>query len=94
MLFSRKVAVNRAVIVSVVSRNLLIPAVVWAALLALGMTGAVTKESVLTLAIPTASICVILAVQYHTEEQEMASMLFVSTILSVVTMGAFIWLTA
>jgi malonate transporter and related proteins len=43
---------------------------------------------------PTASLCVILAVQYQTAEQEMASTLFFSTILSVVTMGAFIWLTA
>jgi malonate transporter len=49
---------------------------------------------VLTLAMPTASLCVILAVQYQTAEQEMASTLFFSTILSVVTMGAFIWLTA
>lgn len=63
-------------------------------MVALGMAPAVTREAVLTLAIPTASICVILAVQYQAAEQEMASTLFFSTILSVVTMGGFIWLTA
>lgn len=46
-----------------------------------------------TLAIPTASIAVIFAVEYKTGEQEMASTLFWSTILSVITMGGFIWFT-
>ena len=46
-----------------------------------------------TLAIPTASIAVIFAVEYRSGEQEMASTLFWSTILSVITMGGFIWLT-
>jgi malonate transporter len=54
---------------------------------------AVTREAVLTLAIPTASLAVIFAVQYHTAEREMASILFFSTISSVVTMAAFIWVT-
>ena len=94
VLFSRRVAVSLPVVVSVAARNLAIPAVVWGGMVALGMAPAVTREAVLTLAIPTASICVILAVQYQAAEQEMASTLFFSTILSVVTMGGFIWLTA
>lgn len=51
-----------------------------------------TMESVLAMAIPTASITVILAVQYHTAEREMASILFISTTLSIITIGLFIWL--
>lgn len=94
VLFSRRVAVSLPVVVSVAARNLAIPAVVWGGMVALGMAPAVTREAVLTLAIPTASICVILVVQYQAAEQEMASTLFFSTILSVVTMGGFIWLTA
>lgn len=47
-----------------------------------------------TLAIPTASIAVEIAVEYKTGEQEMASTLFWSTILSVITMSGFIWFTA
>lgn len=46
-----------------------------------------------TLAIPTASIAVIFAVQYKIGEKEMASTLFWSTILSVITMGLFIYIT-
>jgi malonate transporter len=49
---------------------------------------------VVTLAIPTVLLYVILAVQYQVAEQEMAPTLFFSTMLSVVTMDAFIWLTA
>jgi malonate transporter and related proteins len=37
---------------------------------------------------------VTLAVQYQMAEQEMASILFFSTVFSVITMGGFIWLTA
>jgi malonate transporter len=43
-------------------------------------------------AVPVPSACIILAVQYHAAEQEMASTLFFSTLLSVLTTGAFIWL--
>jgi malonate transporter and related proteins len=47
---------------------------------------------VVTLAIPTAPIAVILAVQYQTVEQDMGSILGFSTISSIITMGGFIWL--
>lgn len=94
VLYSRRVTLSPAVGLSVVARNILIPAVIWGLMLLLGTGAEMTREVVLTLAIPTASIAVILAVQYQTAEQEMASTLFFSTILSVITMGAFIWLTA
>ena len=50
------------------------------------------RELMLTIAIPTAPICVILSVQYQRAEQEMASTLFFSNILSIFTTGAFIWI--
>jgi predicted permease len=52
------------------------------------------REAVITLAIPTAAMAVILAVQFKIAEQEMASSLLFSTVLSVPTMGAFMFLTA
>ena len=94
VLFSRRVVFNRAVAVSVLARNIVIPAAMMALVRLLGWPADVSREAVLTLAIPTSSIPVILAVQYQTAEQEMASTLFFSTVLSVVTMGGFIWLTA
>lgn len=93
VLFSRRVSISFPVVLAVAARNLIIPGVMLAGLMLLGAAPDLTRESVLTLAIPTASIAVILAVQYQTAEQEMASILFFSTILSVFTMGMFIWLT-
>jgi malonate transporter and related proteins len=94
ILFSRRVALSLPTGISVFTRNIIVPAAAWGLLLAARVAPETTREAVLTLAMPTASLCVILAVQYQTAEQEMASTLFFSTILSVVTMGAFIWLTA
>jgi malonate transporter and related proteins len=94
VLFSRRVAANLAVAVAVAARNILIPGAMWGLLLLLGVKPVITREAILTLAIPTSSLPVILAVQYQTAEQEMASTLFFSTVFSVLTMGGFIWLTA
>ena len=62
-------------------------------LAAAGMSHALLREAVLTMAIPVASIVVILAVQYKQAQREMASSLFFSTVLSIVTLGVFIALT-
>jgi malonate transporter and related proteins len=94
VLYSRGVTITRAVSVAVFARNVAVPALIWGFMYLLGADPAVTREAVLTLAIPTASLAVIFAVQYQMAEREMASTLFFSTILSVVTMAAFIWLTA
>jgi malonate transporter len=94
VLYSRRVALDLKVSISVLARNIVIPGVMWGLMVLVGMNGQAMREVVLTLAIPTASIIVIFAVQYHAAEQEMASTLFFSTIFSVATMGGFIWLTA
>jgi len=94
VLFSRRVAADFFVTVSVVARNILIPGAIWGLMLLLGVEPAITRKAVLTMAISTSSLPVILAVQYQTAEQEMASTLFFSTIFSVLTMGGSIWLTA
>ena len=51
------------------------------------------REAVITMAVPAASLAVILAVQFKTAEQEMASSLLFSTVLSIPTMGLFMFLT-
>lgn len=92
ILYSHRVTLNRQIAVSVVSRNLVIPALVGVIVFLLDMRPETGKEAVLAMAIPTSSVCVILAVQFKTAEQEIASTLFFSTILSLPTMGLFIWL--
>lgn len=94
ILFSRRVSFSRVVGMLVFARNIVVPALAWGIAVFFGMSQDTIRETVLTLAIPTGTIAMIVAVQYQTEEQEMASMLFFSTVLSVVTLGVFIGLTA
>lgn len=90
MLYSYKVAFNRSIAISVIVKNVLLPLVILGIGLLIGADSHTLNISVITIAIPTASICVILAVQYKTAEQEMASILFFSTIFSIISMGAFL----
>ena len=93
VLFAQKVSVSREVIINVLSKNIVLPAIVLCAMFLLGLPSVDNGLVSVTLAIPTASIAVIFAVEYKSAEQEMASTLFWSTILSVITMGGFIWIT-
>lgn len=90
MLYSYKVALNSSIAVSVIVKNVLLPLVILGIGWFIGVDRNTLNISVITIAIPTASICVILAVQYKTAEQEMASILFFSTIFSILSMGAFL----
>ena len=94
VLYSRRVGLSVPVAIGVVARSIAIPAGLRLLTHLLGWPTPMVREAVLTLAIPTTAIAVILAVQYHKAEQQMASRLFFSTIFSVVTVGGFIWATA
>lgn len=83
-----------AIGISVFLRNVVMPAAIWCAMIFSGMPHGAIGEVVVAMSIPTAPIAVILAVQYGSAEQEMASALFYSTVLSAITMGGFIWLTS
>lgn len=92
VLFSQRVSLNWMVVLNVMARNLAIPALLWGAMLALGLPLNAIHVAVVTMAIPTAAITVIFAVEYGIAEKEMASTLLFSTLLSIFTMGIFIWL--
>lgn len=94
VLYSQKVSIGAGIVTAVVLRNLIVPGAVLLLCLLLGMSHANLEASVLSMAIPTASICVILAVQYGRAQRQMASILFISTIASIATMALFIALTA
>lgn len=94
VLFSQKVSLSLPVIINVIGKNLILPGIILAIMLAVGVPPVERGLVAVTLAIPTASIAVIFAVEYKCGTQEMASTLFWSTILSILTMGLFIWLTA
>lgn len=92
ILYSRQVSFSLPVAINTVSRNLIVPGAVWGLVTLLGVPPEAGREAVLTMAIPAAVICVILAVQFRVAEQEMASTLFFSNVFSLATMGLFIWL--
>lgn len=91
ILYSFHVAFNRTIAMAIFSKNILLPLLILGGSLLFNIDTTTLSLAVISLAIPTASICVILAVQYKIAEQEMASILFFSTLLSILTMGALLY---
>lgn len=90
MLYSYKVKITKAIWLMVLFRNLIIPALMWGIVVLLGFPQNIIRETILTLAIPSATMALILAIQYNKGQQLMTSELFLSTALSFVTMAIFI----
>jgi predicted permease len=92
-LWAQRVSLSGQVWLNVASKNLALPAAVWGLMLAAGTSAHVVPLATVTLALPTAAIPTILAIQYGVAAREMASTLFVSTVGSVATLAGFILLT-
>jgi hypothetical protein len=88
-----KIKIDWVVSSLVLSKNVVQPALVLGALLWFGYSGPVVPKAVLTTAIPTMPIVIVLAVQYQVAEARASSVLFLSVVGSIVTMGVFIALT-
>jgi hypothetical protein len=93
VLASGKIKVNRYILLFVFLKNIMQPAVVLGGLRWIGYGNPIASEAVLTTAIPTMPIVIMLALQYRTAQAEAASAVFLSVMGSVVTMGVFIALT-
>lgn len=93
VLYAQKVSLTLPVGVNVLAKNILLPALIALAMYLFGTAEPIRSLTMITLAIPTASIAIIFAVQYRAAEKEMASTLFLSTLLSAITMGLFIALS-
>jgi predicted permease len=93
VLASGKIKANSFVLIFVVLKNIVQPALVFGGLRWFGYTNPIVKEAVLTVAIPTMPIVTMLALQYQVAQDEAASTVFLSVISSVVTMGILIALT-
>lgn len=90
ILFSYKIKITKAVWLIVFVRNLVIPFAIWGLISYLGFSKEMIRETVLTLAIPTATMSLILSIQYNRAQQLTATSFFVSTLASLATMGLFI----
>lgn len=93
VLFLQRVHITLPVVMTVLARNIMVPAGAWLVLAVLGLSHDVIRATVLTLSIPVGTVVVILAVRFKTDEQEAASTLFLSAVASVLTMVLFILLT-
>lgn len=93
VLYTRSIVITSATIITVIARNILVPGACYLILLKIGFSMEQIKQVVLTMAIPVGSIAIIIAMQYKSGEQEMASTMALSIITSIITMGAFIFLT-
>jgi predicted permease len=93
MLAGYKIEIDWKVIVSVLLKNIVQAALVLGVLLLLGYHTPIVPKAVLTVAIPAMPIVIVLAVQYRVAQAYATSVVFLSVIGSIFTMGAFIALT-
>ncbi|MGH6734653.1 MAG: AEC family transporter [Methyloceanibacter sp.] len=87
-----RVVVNGPVLSFVLVKNIVQPGLVWGALLWFGYANPLLGEAVLTVALPSVVLAVMLSVQYKVATAEMASALLISTLGAIVTMSGFILL--
>jgi malonate transporter and related proteins len=89
-----KISASRSVLGLVALKNVVQPALILVTLRWLTCRNPIVSEAVLTTAIPMMPIVIMLATQYQVAQAEAASAVLLSSISSVVTMGAFIALTS
>jgi malonate transporter len=94
VLASGRITATPSVVSLVFLKNVAQPLVLFVGLRSLGYGNPVVSEAVLTTAVPTMPIVILFALQYHVQETETASAVFLSVIASIVTMGMFIALTS
>jgi auxin efflux carrier (AEC) len=88
-----KIKANRYVLFFVFLKNIMQPALVLGGLRWIGYGNPIVSEAVVTTAIPAMPIVIMFALQYRIAEAEAASAVFLSMMVSVVTLGVFIALT-
>lgn len=94
VLWSQRISISWPIVVNVVAKTMVIPGIALVVLLMMGYTGPDLGLTVVTLALPPATVCVIFAVEYETAEKEMASSMFVSVAVSMVMIAVFMWITS
>lgn len=94
ILASSSITLSKPVLTWVALKNVAQPALVLVTLRWLAYHNPVLREAVLTTAIPTMPIVIMLATQHQTAQAEAASAVFLSSVSSLITMGAFIALTS
>jgi hypothetical protein len=93
VLFAQHITVSRFVVGVVAMRNVVVPALLWLILAAIGISHTDLRLAVLANALPAPVAAVIFAVEYKQGQREMASVVLFSSVGSLLTLAAFIALT-
>lgn len=94
LLSGQQFKVNRGALFNIASKLLVQPAAMWGLAILLGVTGVFRREMILLGALPTASMIAAFAEEYSVDIDETDSTILISTVLSIVTLGIFVALTA
>ncbi|WP_342627124.1 AEC family transporter [Nguyenibacter vanlangensis] len=93
VLAAYKVKIDLYTLLFVFLKNIVQPGLVFGCLFWLGIDRGIISQAVITMAIPAMPIIVMLALEYGVAEESAPSILLISTIMSPLTVGAFIALT-
>jgi malonate transporter len=93
VLYAQRITVSRFVLGAVAMRNVVVPALLWVILAAIGLSHTDLRLAVLANALPAPVAAVIFAVQYRQGQREMASVVLFSSVFSLLSLAAFITLT-
>jgi malonate transporter len=93
VLYAQRIKVSRFVLGAVAMRNIVVPALLWVILAAIGLSHTDLRLAVLANALPAPVAAVIFAVQYKQGQREMASVVLFSSVFSLLSLAAFIAFT-
>jgi hypothetical protein len=93
VLYAQRITVSRFVLGAVAMRNIVVPALLWVILAAIGLSHIDLRLAVLANALPAPVAAVIFAVQYKQGQREMASVVLFSSVFSLLSLAAFITFT-
>ena len=80
--------------VGVLMKNIVLPLVAYAIALALGMSGEIAREAILLTALPAGFFGMLFGLNYGVRSQAIGSTLTLSSLVSVITLTAAIFLTS
>jgi predicted permease len=93
-LSAQPLRLNANVGICVFLKNIVLPLVVYAITLALGISGEIVREAILLAALPAGFVGILLGLSYGVRSQAIGSTLTLSSLVSVITLTAAILLTS
>lgn len=83
------IKISKGVVMNIVLKNLLHPAIMLCLVVIFGITGLLAKEVVLLCAMPTATMTTMFALRYNTLTEESTSSTILGTLISIITLPIF-----